>query len=57
MLGKAGEMIDLRTQGAPSCDARILNPKRLTGLAPAGSTLKARVVVHYHKYFDAPPLC
>ena len=54
--GRAGELIDLRTMAEPPCDARLANPRRSSGPAPPGSHIKARVVVHFHKYFDAPPL-
>ena len=51
-----GEIIDLKTQGVPPCDARLVNPRRVFGLGKPGGVLSARVVIHFHKYFDAPPL-
>ena len=56
LTSKDGELIDLKRQGVPPCDARLTNPRRLLGLGPPGGALKARIIVHWHKYFDAPPL-
>ena len=55
LKGRAGEKIDLKAQAAPPCSASLLNPR--VGLRPEeGATLTARVVVHFHRYFEHAPL-
>ena len=54
--GRAGEKIDLRTSGLPPCNAQVLNPPNPKTLQKRDAVIKARVVVHFHRYFNVEPL-
>ena len=56
LKGRAGEEIDLRQCALPPCNATIVNPSNPKTYVAPGTALAARVEVHFHRYFDAPPM-